>query len=97
MNYCRQCAGSFAHSSWCPEVAPAVLGSWIDEGLCAGLDMFAKGYAATQAEVCNACPVQRHCAEYAIEAGIDDGIWGLVPELRRQVKSGFKSLDEVLP
>jgi WhiB family redox-sensing transcriptional regulator len=40
--------------------------------------------------VCVACPVVTQCLTYALQHGLDDGIWaGLTPEERRELRRGF--------
>ncbi len=35
-------------------------------------------------QVCSGCPVRLPCLEWAIDAGINDGIWGGLSETERQ-------------
>lgn len=66
--------------------------------MCVGVDMFPEKPHQTQLfALCRACPVQRQCAEYAIEARMDDGIWGgISPMDRRLIRRGVYTLEEKL-
>lgn len=70
--------------------------SWRDHAACAGetSDLFfpigASGSAFLQAKqaqrVCAACPVRTACLEWALEAGIEHGIWGGLTEEERRTQ-----------
>lgn len=43
--------------------------------------------------ICAVCPVRVRCAEYALEHGIDYGIWGgLTSDERREVRQGARKV-----
>lgn len=91
---CTHCGTSGTHATWC--AAPVLLGEWIESAMCKGEDMF-DGYHKRLFALCRACPVRQQCAEYAIAARMDDGIWGgLTVADRRRVRSGHLSIDEAL-
>lgn len=57
--------------------------SWRKEAACLGLDreqFFPLNTDAALAlearQVCGGCPVQQTCLEWALQHGVDDGIWG---------------------
>ena len=66
---------------------------WLDRAACAGIDsraFFANGcHARAQVhaaqQVCNTCPVQAECRDWAIQTGERNGVWGGMSqqELRR--------------
>lgn len=95
MASCRTCATTNGnHSSWCPEVAPATLGSWIDEAACrdvADPEMFFPSGDTIRRrnglKLCASCPVQEECGRYALDARIDNGIWGGMRPTDRQAVS----------
>lgn len=67
---------------------------WLANAACAGMDsraFFANGcHARAQVhaaqKVCNACPVQAECRNWAIQTGERNGVWGGMSqqELRRK-------------
>jgi WhiB family transcriptional regulator, redox-sensing transcriptional regulator len=66
--------------------------SWRDHAACAGVDpeLFfpdsgQRTKAAQAKAICRRCPVQDHCAEFALKVVPPIGIWGgmTVPERRR--------------
>ena len=66
--------------------------SWMDAALCAGSKHADAWFATTDkdsahaAEVCSRCPVREQCLDYAIECGIEEGVWGgLGPKERRSI------------
>jgi WhiB family redox-sensing transcriptional regulator len=63
--------------------------NWIDRANCRGSDpdrFFVRG--ATQARaaqrLCERCPVQEACLEYALANDIDFGVWGGLTERQRR-------------
>jgi hypothetical protein len=63
--------------------------SWMGDGLCSQTDpdiFFPEsGQATHQAvKICNRCPVQAKCFEFAMENGESYGIWGGVPTRGRR-------------
>jgi len=69
-------------------------GPWRDQALCLYVDpelffpVGDKGPARTQAEqakrVCTECPVRVECLDWALQNGIDNGIWGGQDEVERR-------------
>lgn len=65
---------------------------WMNEAACqvpgGGLNpLFYSEEAKTQAaarKICNGCPVQEDCLEYALQERIDAGMWGGVSERGRR-------------
>lgn len=70
---------------------------WQDKAACKGMDptlFFGPEYAETVKEkrdreeaakaVCNTCPVQKDCLEYALDAKEPYGIWGGMTETERK-------------
>jgi WhiB family redox-sensing transcriptional regulator len=62
------------------------------EAVCRGADpeLFHPGRGrtidnATAKAICAACPVANDCLEYALDAGIEHGIWGGTSERQRRV------------
>lgn len=75
---------------WLPEIEPA--GDWIQQAACRDIDpelWFPRrgdSHTATQAKaVCNTCPVQTDCLDYAIRWRIQHGIWGGQSERGRRL------------
>jgi WhiB family redox-sensing transcriptional regulator len=63
--------------------------SWLDRGLCAETDPEAffpeKGGSTREAKrVCRSCEVRYECLKYALEHGINFGIWGGMSERERR-------------
>lgn len=96
---CDVC-GLFTCPAWCK--SSVVLGGWIGDGIgpIETVDMFETENRARRNElvdICRKCPVQKECAEYAIAAHINYGIWGgLTSAERRRIRGGHKELQEVL-
>jgi WhiB family transcriptional regulator, redox-sensing transcriptional regulator len=83
-----------------PQRAPEAIGhkglraDWRDDGAClqADPDLFfpvaAAGPALDQIDqakqICQACPVQQRCLAWALELGIESGIWGGATEDERR-------------
>lgn len=70
----------------------AVDTAWMDRANCLGTDTEAffeestSLLAATAVRVCSRCEVQAECLRYAVENGLDSGIYGgLTPTERRRV------------
>jgi len=69
-------------------------GSWRDQALCLhhDPDLFfpvgEKGPARQQVEqakrVCFACPVRSQCLDWAVQIGIENGVWGGQDEVERR-------------
>jgi WhiB family transcriptional regulator, redox-sensing transcriptional regulator len=62
---------------------------WTDQARCRGVDpeqFFVRGATASRAaiKVCTRCPVKDECLRYAIEQGIDFGVWGGLTERQRR-------------
>ena len=59
---------------------PAGPGGWVRRAACGtvGGNWFPDGAIdlSWEREVCAACPVQQDCLAYALEAGVEYGIWG---------------------
>lgn len=97
---CHECGAIGNHSSWCSlsRVHRVVLGRWISEGVCGSNpqhDPFGAGHQPKVFAMCRACPVRRQCAQYAIDAQIDDGVWGGLDSYeRRRVRTGAVTLEE---
>ena len=71
------------------EVTGAADESWMRSGRCAGLDTAtffpSDGVGVLQAiEICRTCVVRERCLAYALENGINIGVWGGVSERGRQ-------------
>lgn len=86
----RDCPGCGLanHASWCPEAHPtAVLGDWVGQGNCDGVDMFPITHRDTirAKEVCLKCPVSRACLQHACATPEREGIWGASTPAERQV------------
>lgn len=73
--------------------------TWMDDALCRNrkdLDFFpeeAYNTAAPKAvAVCKVCPVKADCLEFAIENGIQYGIWGGLnyPQRKRHIRDTIK-------
>lgn len=63
--------------------------SWIDEANCRGVDperFFVRGslQAKPAQRLCERCPVQETCLEYALAHDIDFGVWGGLTERQRR-------------
>lgn len=97
---CAECAAVGNHSDWCSKSVTRVpvLGRWVNEALCGGLDpqdFFERGFVPDAYACCRACPVRRQCAEYAIEARVDHGMWaGTGPTERRRIRNGALTVEE---
>ena len=65
---------------WWWDDYPAGPGRWVRHAACGtvGGDWFPDGAIDLSWEraVCAACPVQQDCLAYALEAGVEYGIWG---------------------
>lgn len=62
---------------------------WAERAGCRGVDpqvFFVSGKVQARAAVrlCQTCPVQEPCLEYALEEQIDFGIWGGLTERQRR-------------
>jgi WhiB family transcriptional regulator, redox-sensing transcriptional regulator len=62
---------------------------WAERARCRGVDpeaFFVRGTAHAKAAVrlCQGCPVQEPCLEYALEEQIDFGVWGGLTERQRR-------------
>jgi WhiB family transcriptional regulator, redox-sensing transcriptional regulator len=62
---------------------------WIEQANCRGVDpdaFFVRGAAHARAalRLCQGCPVQEPCLEYALEEEIDFGVWGGLTERQRR-------------
>lgn len=75
---------------WFPDIEPA--GDWTHQAACRDIDpelWFPRrgdSHTATEAKaVCNTCPVQNECLEYALRWRINHGIWGGLTERRRRL------------
>jgi WhiB family redox-sensing transcriptional regulator len=73
---------------------------WIRDAACAGLDtraFFADGYHGREQvnaarRVCAACPVRQQCADWAIQTGERNGVWGGMSQQElRQKRRRFTS------
>lgn len=80
--------------------------SWRRDAACAGADpelffpVGTTGPALTQTErakqVCDGCAVKCLCLEWALLAGIDDGVWGgLGEDERRALRRGHRPGQQV--
>jgi len=68
--------------------------SWRDRAACRSYDpelFFPVGttgpallQAATAKQVCDVCPVREACLLWAVEAGVDHGVWGGLSEEERR-------------
>lgn len=63
--------------------------SWMEEAACRGRSpelFYANEEVLARAglQVCASCPVRRHCLEYALTYGIEDGVWGGHTERERR-------------
>lgn len=63
--------------------------AWFDRAACEGLDpdlFFAeRGESIALArEICNGCPVQAECLDYALRHRITYGVWGGLSERQRR-------------
>lgn len=70
---------------------------WAEHAACRDLDpelffpvgLTGPGWEQLQAarEVCARCPVVRSCLDWALEAGVSDGVWGgTTPDERRVIR-----------
>ena len=64
--------------------------AWMQRAKCkdrTDIDFFPeKGHYPHEAvALCEGCPVRRSCFDYAIEHGLDDGVWGGVTSNRRNL------------
>lgn len=65
-----------------PHVKAAGPGDWVNQAVCTTVDpelFFADGSHndyATAVQICSTCPVIDECLNYAINAGIREGVWG---------------------
>lgn len=62
---------------------------WTEQARCRGVDpdqFFVRGAAqARQAlKLCNRCTVKEQCLQYAVDNGIDFGVWGGLTERQRR-------------
>jgi WhiB family transcriptional regulator, redox-sensing transcriptional regulator len=62
---------------------------WIDQASCRGADpdaFFVRGTVNVRGalRLCQGCPVQEPCLEYALEEEIDFGVWGGLTERQRR-------------
>ena len=62
---------------------------WIEQANCRGGDpdvFFVRGttHARAALRLCQDCPVQEPCLEYALEQEIDFGVWGGLTERQRR-------------
>lgn len=62
---------------------------WTDRANCRGVDpdaFFVRGSVQARAalRLCQGCPVQEACLEYALEQEIDFGVWGGLTERQRR-------------
>ena len=100
MDFCGICGSKNGnHETWCSLSSSESneLGDWIREGLCGDLALIERKYDNDLQAACRDCPVQLHCAEYAIEARETEGIWGgLTNRDRRKVRAGVLALEDVL-
>lgn len=108
MHQCGACGQvTNNHATWCCySSAPASTFdiSWMAEAICGGLEMFPdRDVVEVRAakDTCKACPVRRNCAEYAVEARMDHGIWGgFTPQERKDIRAdisvGRITLEEAL-
>jgi WhiB family transcriptional regulator, redox-sensing transcriptional regulator len=63
--------------------------SWAVRARCRGMDpeqFFVRGAAQAKPalRICQRCPVQQLCLEYAMENDIDFGVWGGLTERQRR-------------
>jgi WhiB family transcriptional regulator, redox-sensing transcriptional regulator len=63
-------------------------GTWRERAVCRTLDpdeLFAEGVAQNAVKrICSACPVRTQCLAYALDRGIEHGIWGGMTEQERR-------------
>lgn len=78
-----------------PRAPRMVPGAWVDKGLCRTSSQPDAWYTNDEAQIeyamlhCAACPVRRHCRDYAVSADEEFGIWGMTtPEMRRNITKG---------
>jgi WhiB family transcriptional regulator, redox-sensing transcriptional regulator len=77
-----------------PRIANDTADDWRAAGLCRDQDpelwfpVGSSGPALLQEQqakdVCSACPSRVSCRRYALDNGIDDGVWGGLGELERR-------------
>jgi WhiB family redox-sensing transcriptional regulator len=70
----------FRHFSWEP---------WMAQGDCVGMDLkiwypVERDDIGPAIRICEGCPVQYECGEYALTNRIRDGVWGGLSEARRR-------------
>jgi WhiB family redox-sensing transcriptional regulator len=72
---------------------------WRDLAACAGMETHwwfpnnaGTNWAAKRAkDICDACPVQQECLDFALTHDVEYGIWGgRSPNERRLLRRGFK-------
>lgn len=72
--------------------------SWLDDARCRGTDpdrFFVRGAAQAKpaVRICQGCPVQEECLDYALTNDIDFGVWGgLTERQRRSLRRRGRSL-----
>ncbi|MEU2357687.1 WhiB family transcriptional regulator [Streptomyces misionensis] len=63
-------------------------GDWSERAVCRTTDpdeLFVEGTAQNRAKaVCTGCPVRLECLSYALDNGIEHGIWGGMTERERR-------------
>jgi len=70
---------------------------WMQRAACKGLDtdLFFPDTGVNHArlkKLCAACPVRQQCLQYAVENGMDDGLWGgLSPRQRRPLRKKYNA------
>jgi WhiB family transcriptional regulator, redox-sensing transcriptional regulator len=62
---------------------------WLEQARCRGVDpdqFFVRGAAQARPAIrlCEGCPVQAPCLEYAVANDIDFGVWGGLTERQRR-------------
>lgn len=80
------------------DIRPNETGNWEDDALCAqiGPEEFfpEKGNSVQQAKkICERCDVKPDCLQYALDNGVDSGVWGgLSAQERRRLKKRQEKL-----
>jgi WhiB family transcriptional regulator, redox-sensing transcriptional regulator len=76
-------------TAWVADSGSATRTEWMTAARCREHDpdvFFARGAAQSRraVRICGSCPVRAECLRYAIEHGIDFGVWGGMTERQRR-------------
>lgn len=76
-------------TTWVADTGSAMRTDWMSSARCREHDpdvFFVRGAAQSRraVRICTRCPVRDRCLDYAIEQGIEFGIWGGMTERQRR-------------